>query len=225
MKLQDLIAEARDQCDDTTLPYLCSDARFTRLANDAENEACRRAKLLVDSTTADITTAAVVTSTAVYPLHETVIFVRQASLDGGDRFLSRVSRRDLDDSIGPGWFNETGEVVGWVPDMDTQALRLFRIPEQDATLRMTVVRLPKTPMADMGDSPEIHPRWHMSLVSWMVYRYFDTVDGEMRDPKKAGEALATFEREFGPPATAIEEQWAAEHYAQQGSDDGNAWGA
>lgn len=224
MKLSELIAEARERCGDKAAPFLCSDMRFTLLANDAQNEACRRAKLLVDSTTPEICTIDVLANQPLYPQNPSIIFVRRASLSTGDRFLSRITRRDLDDSVGPTWMTETGEVVGFVPDTDSQAIRLFRIPEDDATLRMTVVRLPKVSLVDMNDVPEIHPRYHMSLVAWMVYRYFDTTDGEMRDPKKAADALAAFEREFGGPATAIEEQWAIEHYAQQG-DDGNVYGA
>jgi hypothetical protein len=228
MKLSDLIAEARQRCSDTSQPPMCTDARFTLLANDAENEACRRARLLVDSTTPEICKIDVLANQPLYPQNPSIIFVRRASLDTGDRYLSRITRRDLDDHLGPNWMTETGEVVGFVPDTDSQALRLFRIPEDPGVLSLTVVRLPKTPMvlgdADVG--PEIHPRLHMSLVSWMVYRFFDTPDAEMRDPKKAAAALVEFEREFGPPATATEEQWATEHYAQQqAGDDGIVYGA
>ena len=224
MKLGELIDEARERCGDTATPYLCSDARFTRLANQAEVEACRRARLLVDSTTDAACKITVVANTAAYALHDSVLFVRQAALDGGPHFLARLSRKDMD-GMGPGWITEAGEVVGFVVDTDTQKLRLFRIPEEAGVVHMTVVRLPIAAMSNKDThSPEIHSRLHLSLVDWMVHGYFSTPDGEMRDAKRAGEALVAFEREFGPPATAIEEQWAAEHYAQT-ADDGNVYGA
>jgi len=223
MKLRELIEEARELTGDTTAPPLCSDARFIRLANQAEREACRRARLLVDSTTEDACQITLVPDTASYALHRSVIFVRRASLDGQDRFLSRISRKDLD-ALGTSWLTEKGEVMGFVPDLDTSKLRLYRIPEEAGTVRMTVVRLPLADMARMTDSPEIHDRYHLSLVHWMVAGYFATPDAEMRDAKKQADAMAAFEREFGPPATAIEEQWAIEHYAQT-EDDGNVYGA
>lgn len=222
MQLSDLIAEARERTRDLSTPPSCSDARFTRFANEAEREACRRGRLLVDSTSTDICQIDITTGEASYPLDRRVLFVRKASVDSNPLFLKRISRKELD-RLGSAWLSETGEVMAFVPDMDTQALRLYRVPEANDTMRLTVVRLPLDDMIADSDEPEIHERYHEKLVEWMVYRYFLTPDEEMRDPAAAQAALAAFEAEFGPPQSAVEEAWAQEHYALQ-DDDGNVYG-
>lgn len=221
MQLADLILEARERVRDKVAPFLCSDDRFTQFANQAEREACRRARLLVDSTSAEVCQIDISTGEASYPLDRRVLFVRKASVDSNPLFLKRISRKELD-GLGSGWLTETGEVMAFVPDMDTQALRLYRIPEASDTMRLTVVRLPLDDMAATDDEPEIHERYHLALVEWMVYRYYATADQDMRDPKGASDALAAFESEFGTVMPAAEEQWAQEHYAFQ-DDDGNVY--
>lgn len=50
MNLSDLITAYRDEARDTAKPPFVSDATARRYANQAESEACRRARLLIDST-------------------------------------------------------------------------------------------------------------------------------------------------------------------------------
>jgi hypothetical protein len=49
MNLKELRLAAREDLDDTAKPYLWSDAFLNNGANEAENEAARRARLIVDS--------------------------------------------------------------------------------------------------------------------------------------------------------------------------------
>jgi hypothetical protein len=224
MKLKELIEEARERTGDLTEDYKCSDVRFTRFANQAQREACRRSRLLVDSTTESICEIELAANTGVYDLDSRVLFVRRAIVAGQTRPLARMHHKDMD-ARGTEWMTETGaEVLAWVVGLDTRKLRLYPIPTAAAVVTLTVCRLPLDDLEAKDDEPEIEERLHDSLVDWMVYRYYDTADTEMRNPGKAAEALAAFEREFGPPATAIEEQWAAEHYGFQ-PDDGNVYGA
>jgi hypothetical protein len=146
--------------------------------------------------------------------------VRRATIDGQSRPLVRIHVRDLDPR-GTEWMSETGDVDGWVVGLDTQALRLYRVPTVNGTLRLTVQRLPLADMAADDDEPEIDERYHERLVEWMVYRYFMTPDEEMRDPSAAQAAIQAFEAEFGPPQPAIEEAWAQEHYGF--AEDGNVY--
>lgn len=221
MTLEELIAEARERVGDVSEPYLCSNTRFAMFANDAQKEACRRARLLVDSTTEAVCQVTVTAGTAVYALDPRVLFVRRATLDGQSRPLVRIPVDDLD-RIGTEWLDEEGDVDGWVIGMDVGKLRLFRKPTADGMVRLTVVRLP---LADMTlepvTSPEIDSRLHLSLVDWMEYRYYSTRDSEMKNEAAAAAAAAAFTQEFGPPATAIEEAWAREHYGIE--QDGNVY--
>ena len=223
MTLQELIEELRERVGDETIPPLVSDARLVKYANEAEREACRRGNLLVDSTTAECCQIALVAGTASYALHSKVIFVRKARLATAGRFLSRAHRKDMD-RLGAEWLSESGEVEAFVTGMDTGRLRLYRTPSAVDTVHLTVVRLPLADMEDAeADSPEIHERWHMGLVDWMEFRYYSTRDEQIKDDKLAAEALARFERQFGPAPSAAEEAWALE---QQGylEDDGNVYG-
>lgn len=221
MNLGELIEDARERVGDEGTPPFCSDARFTRFANQAQREACRRARLLVDSTTTALCDVTVESGTAVYALDPRVLFVRRAIIVGQTRPLARIHHRDLD-QLGTEWMDEEGDIDGFVIGLDTGKLRLYRKPTADGTARLTVVRLPLEDLADEGDTPEIDERYHEALVEWMVYRYYSTNDSEVRDDAKAALALAAFEREFGPPMSAVEEQWAQEHYSFDG-DDGNVY--
>lgn len=220
MNLSDLIEEARERVRDLAVPYYCSDTRFTRFVNEAQREACRRARLLVDSTSSALCVIDMAANNSIYPLDRRILFVRRATIDGQSRPLVRLHVRDLDPR-GSEWQSETGDVDGWVVGMDTGMLRLYRTPTANGTIRLTVQRLPLNDLANNNDEPEIEERQHMALLDWMEYRYYSTADAEIRDDTKAQAALAAFEREFGPPATAIEEAWAQEHYGF--TEDGNVY--
>jgi len=227
MTLQELIDELRERVGDETIPPLVSDARLTKYANEAEREACRRARLIVDATTAACCQITLEEGTATYDLHAKVLFVRSARVDGDNAtFLQRLHAKDLNKG-GPEWLSEAGETVGWVLGMDTQKFRPYRIPgaaEDGNVVHLTVVREPLQDMADAeADSPEIHGRWHMGLVDWMEYRYYSTRDEQIKDDKLAAEALARFELQFGPAPSAAEEAWAQEQQAFL-EDDGNVYG-
>jgi hypothetical protein len=224
MKLGELIDEARERTGDVNTPPLVSDERWTRFANRAQTEACRRSRLLVDSSTDATCKVTLVANTAVYALHKSVLFVRRATIDGQSRPLVRIHHRDLDMS-GTEWMSETGDIDGWVIGLDTGKLRLYRQPTAAGVARLTVVRLPLAAMAALNtDEPEIDERYHIALVDWMVHEFYSTNDSELKDETKAAAALAEFEREFGPAQPALEEAWAQEHYGFQ-ADDGNVYGA
>lgn len=224
MTLEELIDELRERVGDTGTPPLCTDARATRFANEAEREAARRARLLIDSSSEPCCRIDIEAGEATYSLHPSVIAVRRVRLEGYEPFLQRTSRRDLD-QLGSSWLSETGEVMAYVPDMDTGKIRFYKAPTEAAVAWLQVVRLPLEEMAQDGDEPEVHARFHEGLVSWMEYRYYSMRDEDARDPAKANAALAEFEREFGPKLSALEEQWASENYGYSSEEDGNVYGA
>lgn len=205
MNLEALILAARQESQDLELPYLWSDEEWTRYANDAEREACRRARLIVDASTPAVCNLSLTTSATV-PLDDRVIFIRRAKLSTVASPLRRLSYRDLDRAQ-PGWQDETGEPVGYVPDMDTGVFRPYPTPTVAATVNMTVVRLPLADMAVDADTPKIPSRFHESLVFWMLYRAYSKQDAETQDKQKAGDNLVLFEQEFGKKSAAIDELW------------------
>lgn len=211
MNLQQLRESARVQVDDAVAPYLVADTAFDEFANEAQEEACRRGRLLTDSSTAAICTIEVTAGSEFAELDPRIIFVRRVRVVGQSRPLQKIALADMD-HMGTEWQNETGEVMGWIPDYETRKLRLYRKPEEDIVLKLTVVRLPLEDMADDGDVPEIQQQMHRQLVHWMRYRFYSVPDAEVNDPKKAAEAYAAFEAQFGPPSTALDELWIHERH-------------
>ena len=207
MNFEDIKAEARRLADDNdSQKYLWSDAEWLAWANEAQDEACRRARLIVDSTTAACCQITLANATATYDIDDRVLFIRRAKLTGRAPVLGRVSYRDLDREI-PGWESETGEPRGYIPDMDDRKFRPYPIPNASGTVTLTVIRLPLYCMETIQDEPEIRPHLHRKLIPWMLYRAYSKQDAETRDEKKAAMWLAEFEAEFGKRSTAIDEMW------------------
>lgn len=206
MKLIDLLEIVRVELDDTEAPYLWTDTELLDAAADAENEACRRARLLIDSSTPAICEIAVTAGEPLYELDSRVLFVRRAKLDGSDVPLRRASFRDLDTNVS-GWESHTGDPTHYITDYETGKIRFYPTPVVDDVLRITAVRLPINEISDQEQTPEIKPHYHRSLRFWMMFRAYSKPDTETLDKTKAAESLALFEQEFGPKSAAIDEEW------------------
>jgi hypothetical protein len=207
MFLNDLIISAQNQADEVIdkPDLLWSLAEWTEFANDAENEACLRADLLIDSTDA-MTIIPVLSGTATYALDERIVRIIRAKISGGTEPLVKTSRRVLDATY-PDWENDSGTVRSWLPD-DTNKITLYRKPNAVATLSLMVARLPVSPMLlvdKLTQSPEIDTQYHLGLVDWMLHRAYSKQDSETLDKGKAKEHLERFTKRFGerPPARAI----------------------
>jgi hypothetical protein len=206
MNLCELIKAAREESDDVAKPYLWSDAEWTRYANEAENEACRRARLITDSRTPEVAEVEVTAGEAAYDLDERVLFVRRVKPDSRSQPLGKVSYKALDSGV-PGWEDETGDPRGYITDQDTGVLRLYPSPTAADTLKLTVIRMPLNCMKDSNDAPEIASRFHHSLIYWMLHRAYSKQDAETKNEQKAANNLALFEQEFGKKSGAIDETW------------------
>ncbi len=165
-------------------------------ANEAETEACIRARLLVDSTTPEICSVPIVTGTGLYRHDPRIALILRGRLAGALNPLGKVSHTVMDMRC-PGWEDQAGEVEAFVTGMDKGTLRLFRTPATDSTLNLTVVRTPLCPMAGDGDSPEIPEHLHRSLVLWIKHKAYNNQDAELFDKNRADMHLAQFEQKFG----------------------------
>lgn len=211
MNLRDLIDRFRKDTQDTGSPKMWDDEEITDYANEAEDEACRRAGLLVDSSS-DITELDIAAGDSVLELDESVIYVRRAILvSTGRRLTPRVSRA-MDEEV-PGWESSmASSPMVFIPDWESGKLKLWPPSKNDDVIRTTVVRTPLKAMEDDDDVPEIPRRHHVGLLEWMKHLGYLKQDADTFDPKKASEHEARFTAEFGPPSAAIDEHWAAEQY-------------
>lgn len=215
MRVGDLLDETRVELDDVAQPYLWSDQELIGYADDAQKEAARRGRLLVDSTTASIASVALVAGTSTYALDPRVIRVNRAIVAGESRPLVFKMLRDLDDQF-PGWeeVEETPTII--CPDFETGKIRLIGTPTASGTLKLTVVRLPLVPLNDLQDTLEIREEYQRNLRHWIVFRAYMKRDSETYKPEKASEALQLFAAEFGPARPAYDEQWMLQHYMSDG---------
>jgi len=186
-------------------------------ANEAVYESCRRARLIVDSSTVAICQITVAAANAVYPYDPRIIGIRRVKLASTGKAISKAVFWEMDEII-PGWEAMTGTVEAIVTGMDTEKIRLFRIPTAVDTLNLTVVRLPLRLLANNDDVPEINARFHRSLVHYMKHKAYNNQDSEAFDKNRADVHLALFEAEFGPKSAAINELFDEMNYGYQPGD-------
>jgi hypothetical protein len=208
MTLGELIKLFRQQADDGTSHPLWDDTELASWVNDAEVEACRRARLLVDSRSTSICQLTLAPTVDSYALDPRIIYLRRVKLATRALPLDGLDYRDMDSCV-PGWESHAGNVTGYVLGLDTGRLRIYKIPTVADTVNLLVVREPLVPMVQPADIPEINARYHRSLVHWMLYRGFSRTEAQTYDPKLASQHLSLFEGEFGTrmKATAFEEEW------------------
>jgi hypothetical protein len=228
MTLGDLISGFRNLAFDLKTPYLFPDALLAIYANEAQVEACLRARLIIDSTTvaAGYPTASdtalpicqysVTAGMASIALDPRVIFVRRVKIASKELPIPKIRREDLD-MAAPGWEDaEPSDVVTYMTNYQHGAIFFHTAFPADDTLRLTVVREPLYPI-DSDTEPEIAPRYQMKLIDWMLYRALTNRDVEEKyDPEGAAQHLARFEAVFGGPVSARDDIWIAERY---GYDD------
>jgi hypothetical protein len=184
---------------------LWSLAEWTEYVNEAENEACIRANLIIDKSSA-LTNIAVLSGTATYSIDERILIIKRAMLSGGTEPLVKTTRRVLD-AVYPSWEAEAGVVRSWLSD-DTNKITLYKSPIANATLNLMVSRLPENPMTlpnKLTESPEIDTMYHLGLIDWMLHRAYSKQDSETLDKGKAKEHLTRFIKRFGerPPAAVF----------------------
>lgn len=173
---------------------LWSQAEILEYAQDAENEACERADLIIDRTSS-LTQIAVNTSTGTYALAVTITDIKSATLGNGTEPLMETSERVLDNTV-PSWRSATGTPRSYAK-VPTNNIIIYPKPITADTIQMTVARLPNTPMTVDG-SPEIDARYHAGLLEWILYRSYMKNDSETLNVEKANDHMKKFEAFFGP---------------------------
>lgn len=203
--IDDFRAEAHDVAD----PPLWSDTFLLRALNEGRLQAARRARLLEDGVTAEVCKISVKTPKLTYDVDKRVIYIRRVKHSLIDRPLPKLSVPDAD-AFNPGWESMAiSEPCAWVPWGNHQ-IRLVPPPNLDATVTMIVVR---EPLEDVTidsdeDAMDLDPRYHYALKDWMMFRAYMQRDLiEKYRPEEARQREEMFDREFGPPMTALQEAW------------------
>lgn len=205
MKVADFIEEFRDAVGDNELPYFWSSEIIVRYLNEAVQEACERAKLIEDRSTPTVCSVTLQAGESTYHLHPSVFEIKRLSFRG--RPLDETSVEELDSDF-PGWESRGGTPRMFVFEQASGGqppkVRLVPTPTAADTIALTVCRGALKPLsADLDQSrPEIHERFHLRLMDWMLHRAYLKQDADTFDPNKAATSLALFVQAFGERSDA-----------------------
>jgi hypothetical protein len=213
MNLLQLRTAARERLDDTVQPYGWSDDELNGFINEAVNEAALRARLLIDSTTADCCTVDVTLGTATYALNAAVFEVKRVVITDNNRKLCRVGYEDLDRNR-LDWEDDTGMPEYYFLDneqLGVTSLVLYPVPDADLTLNLTVFRLPLAAMAQDEDTNEIPERHQSDLLHWACHLAYLKQDADTLNSSKADYYEQKFTQAFGLKQNAELVDWRRKH--------------
>jgi len=196
MTLSELITAARARLDDEATPYRWSDTQISSWANEANIEACRRIKYLIDNTK----TVSVVSGTSGYAYPSGMIYLRRAILSTEDTPLRFTSYKELDENMA-GWETHTGTPERIIVDYNTDKFYLYPEPDANGTLNLTCVMEPST----YTTTTQIPSRFGYALLDWVMFRAYGLGDNDKQNRDASLEYLAAFTAEFGEKVSARNE--------------------
>lgn len=190
----------RTTLDDTsTIDPLWINTELNGYINDAENQSCKIADLLIDSTTASICDITLINGTAIYSVSPLILKIFRAMVDGAVYPLVQTTKRILDLTYAS-WASASGDERSFFIG-DTNKITIYKKPDGSGTLRLTVSRLPLVAMSSDSDTPEIDAQYHDGMIDWVLYRAYSKQDSKTLDPEKAEVHKNAFNARFGikPP--------------------------
>lgn len=218
---QEMIIHMRESIlDDAVPPYKWLDPELLRNLNYAEVQACRRAHLIIDSTTANdngtagtagtmgqkpLCSLAIIADQATYNLSPKILQVKRCQLQSMSIPLEGPKTYAEMDELISGWFGTNGTVgtagSGGFPtcylNEPGNTITLIRAPSANDTAFLVVSRLPLTPFT-LQTSPEVDEKYHEGLMDWAGHLCFLKPDAETINLNLAKFYDDRFTREFGP---------------------------
>lgn len=159
-----------------------------------------RARLLLDDSTAAVTTIAVAAGQASYQLHAKVYEIAhlqwQPSAAAHRAKPVELVTREWLDRKHPAWRVRL-DCDALYAIQTEGALRMVPTPREAGVLTLEAYRLPLKLLANDTDKPEIHAASHAYLVYWALHRAFSQPDSDGFDPQRAATADAAFTGYFG----------------------------
>lgn len=164
--------ELRYRLGDKSVPPFWRNEWLDAAYNEAEREACERARLIEDKSS-NLTSIDLSTTEKRYEIDPRILDVLCCELES----------------------NPGVEIGGWT--LTESELVFADYPKSADVLLMTVIRLPLNDMADDEDEPEIRSHHHVRLLDWVLYRAYMVQDADTFNPVKAQEYQSLFEQSFG----------------------------
>lgn len=172
-----------------------SNEELTRFINEAQNAVARDLLCFkTASATFDIT---VVGGTAEYALDSRIIRIKNAYLASNG---AELSKQEIEDLMGiRDWRSTTGLPVAYVPDMETQTIRLYPTPEAADTVSLLVYRLPLVQFDwELADtqSAEVRDEYQIPMLDYAAHLAYLKDEANTFDPARSNTFLATYNRNF-----------------------------
>lgn len=190
MTVDELVAFVRKNLlDDTVEPYLWSDDTLTQLALEAEKEACRRAHLLVDSSTYSFTT---IPEQDEYTVSNKIIKPLKLILHTGNQQypLDKNSLANV-----PSITKDKGMPIQY-EFMDNHHIKFYPIPDKEYFIQVVASVYPPE---DNGMNFYIDEQYHLYLGYFVAANALLSQDLEATDQQKALNFLNLFDMKFGTP--------------------------
>lgn len=193
--LRSLRELVRDRLDDWAAPPLWSDSYIDKALNEAVDEACIRASLVMDRTSS-LTQMQLQPDQEWYALSPLITKVERVYCDG--EALEHLAEDRLPDR----WPRLVARKPRGYLLEDERRLRPVPMPRESIALALVVYRRPLSPMAAPDDEPEIPELHHLRLIDWAVRCCYLMRDSDSYNAEEAARFEAAFERSFGPRPNA-----------------------
>lgn len=205
MKLAELREMFRRDVADTSDSPLWSDPDIDDWINEAQEEACIRAKLIHERSNTSICRIAInplLNGLSRYTLSPFITEINHATLTGAAGVVSILSVLDWREADRLQYDRRTDKrEPRAIIHYDTW-IDLDCIPNAAYTLDMEVYRLPLVSMTGDNDQPEIGAHHHRHLLHWVKHKAYGVPDADTLDMNKANDFEGRFEKYFGPRPNA-----------------------
>lgn len=188
MTLKELRTQLRkalcDEVGSSDAQRFWKDAELNEYLNEGYTLFCSLTKIIRDSLSAVCTLTLDITGDVQHlPLSPLIIKIERVK---GSWSTTPLTETTLDEISGiqPTWEDDTGTPDKYLLDYSSGYLSLNRSMESNATLRLTVRRLPLLALTDAA-SPEFKSEYHHILKTYGLYRAFSKQDAEIYKPEKA----------------------------------------
>lgn len=193
MTKEELVERVRTEIlDDGNTPYVWSDVEMLKWADEACIEACKRAPLLVGTTTIDVEA-----DIAEYTMDSAVRQILEAKLDSQTNPLNHTTTDDLVLGVGLAWQTWTGTPTHYVRRNKT--ITLYPAPLVNDTLIIKSTLIPSLDFCLETDFDEDNQH---GLMFYIAYKAYLKRDADAYAPDRAADMFAKFNAFYGLPKTS-----------------------
>jgi hypothetical protein len=192
-----------DYTDDSITTQLWDDASMVRKYDAAHKQACNRANLIFDDSTAAICEITLVNGQASYSLHNRITVIENMLFDGD--LITHIFKENMQ-TLNPTWRTDTGMTGNPVyAVISGRSIRFSPVP--DATdagkkVYLEVYRLPKTDITLTTQGFEIPEENQRDLLYWVLHECYKKQDADAFNQETSNYWLARFNQIFGEPVSA-----------------------